>query len=125
MNEEANTVQVPARSRRRSLLMQMLGGEFLRKEYVLANLPFFIYLAVLGTLYIANSYFAVNRIREITRLENEIRDYQSRYITLKAALTEKCKSSHVAEILEGTGISESVEPPRLIEVKSPKPLHIY
>jgi hypothetical protein len=128
MSEPQNKFNEPAVEAKRSkggFLMQMLRGEFLQQQYFLNNIPFFFYLALLCTVYIANSYFAVNKIREITRLETDLREYQSRYITLKADITEKCKSSRLAAILEPTGIAESVEPPKIIVMKGSKPQHIY
>jgi hypothetical protein len=115
-NNETVTAIKPKKKRRFSILF-LLNGEFLQKDYFLKNLPFFLFIAVILAIYIANAYYAENKIREITQTENEIKELHAEFISLQAELTEKCKEYQVSKMLIPTGmlISDSV-PPRVINV---------
>lgn len=136
MSEEKNTIKSteesestlaskPKKKRRFSILF-LLNGEFLQKDYFLKNLPFFLFVAFILAVYIANAYYAENKIREITETENEIKELHAEFISLQAELTEKCKEYQVSEMLTPTGmnISDSV-PPRVINVNTTDYNKIY
>lgn len=136
MSQEKNTVKqseeadaplasTPKRKRRFSILF-LLNGEFLQKDYFLKNLPYFLFVAIILAIYIANAYYAENKIREITQTESEIKELHAEFISLQAELTEKCKEYQVSEMLIPTGmnISDSV-PPRVINVNTEDYNKIY
>lgn len=136
MSKEKNTVKQveeieaplaakPKRKRRFSILF-LLNGEFLQKDYFLKNLPYFLFVAVILAIYIANAYYAENKIREITQTENEIKELHAEFISLQAELTEKCKEYQVSKMLIPTGmqISDSI-PPRVINVSKEDYNKIY
>lgn len=126
-NEEAvNTTQTEVvKKKRRFSFMYLLNGEFLQKEYFLKNLPFVIFVAFLIAVYIANAYYAENKIREITSTENDIKELHAEYISLQAELTEKCKEYQVAEMLKNTGLQISLIPARVIKIKQEDYKKIY
>ena len=115
----------PKKKRRFSVLF-LLNGEFLQKEYFLKNLPFFLFIAVMLAIYIANAYYAENKIREITETESEIKELHAEFISLQAELTEKCKEYQVSKMLIPIGmeISDSI-PPRVITVNTDDYNKIY
>ena len=88
--EEDSSVAKPKKKKRYSILF-LLNGEFLQKAYFLRNLPFFLFVAFMLAIYIANAYYAENKIREITQTESEIKELHAEFISLQAELTEKCK----------------------------------
>lgn len=122
---EATLASKPKRKRRFSILF-LLNGEFLQKDYFLKNLPYFLFVAVILAIYIANAYYAENKIREITQTENEIKELHAEFISLQAELTEKCKEYQVSKMLIPTGmqISDSI-PPRVINVSKEDYNKIY
>jgi hypothetical protein len=113
------------KNRRRFSVLYLLNGEFLQREYFLKNLPFFFYVAFLLALYIANAYYAENKIREISKAESEIKELHSEYISLKAELTQRCKEYQVAAMLKETGVEVSIIPPRVITVNKTELDKIY
>ncbi len=115
-NEGPASVIKPKKKRRFSILF-LLNGEFLQRDYFLKNLPFFLFIAVMLAIYIANAYYAENKIREITQTEGEIKELHAEFISLQAELTEKCKEYEVSKTLIPVGmqISDSI-PPRVINV---------
>jgi hypothetical protein len=93
-----------------------LNGEFLQKEYFLKNLPFFLYVAFLLAIYIANTYYAEHKIREISLAESQIKELHSDRTSLKAELTQLRKEYQVADMLKATGVEVSNIPARLVRL---------
>lgn len=126
MEENIQEIQKEQLKRKRKFsILHLLNGEFLQKEYFLKNLPFFLYVAFILALYIANAYNAENKIREIGKTENEIKELHSEFISLKAELTQRCKEYQVANMLKESGVEIAVVPPRVIELSKEDLEKIY
>jgi hypothetical protein len=96
----------------------VFSGSFLTSEKTLQNLPFFLFLAVTAVLYIANGYYADDKIREANRLSNELKELRSEYISTKRELMFASKQSEVARAAAELGLTEPVVPPTKIVVDS-------
>lgn len=88
------------------------------KESATEMLPFLIFLSVLCMLYIANSHMAVKNIRNIDKLNKEVKELSWEYKSLKADLMFKSKLTEVAKKVDTLGIKELTEPPKKIVVNS-------
>ena len=69
-------------------------------------------------LYIANSYYAEKTIRQIDRVNQELKEMRSEYISTKSELMIMSRQSQVAASVEELGLKESVVPPKKIILKS-------
>jgi hypothetical protein len=88
------------------------------KESATEMMPFLIFLALLTMLYIANSHMAVKNIRDIDKLNKEVKELSWEYKSLKADLMFKSKLTEVAKKVDTLGIKELTEPPKKIIVSS-------
>jgi hypothetical protein len=88
------------------------------KEAATEALPFLIFISVLCMLYIANSHMAVKNIRNIDKLNKEVKELSWEYKSLKADLMFKSKLTEVAKKVDTLGIKELTEPPNKIVVSS-------
>ena len=88
------------------------------KESATAMMPFMIFLALLTMLYIANSHMAVKNIRDIDKLNKEVKELSWEYKSLKADLMFKSKLTEVAKKVDTLGLKELIEPPKKIIVSS-------
>lgn len=84
------------------------------KEDATAMLPFILFIAFLGMVYIANSHMAVNNIRAIDKLSKEVKELSYEYKSLKAELMFKSKLTEVQKKVDTLGIKELIEPPKKI-----------
>jgi hypothetical protein len=89
----------------------VLGGNFLRKEKSVRMLPYLLFLAILVMFYIANTYHAEKKEREIQALRKELKELRYEYITTRSELMHESQQSEVAIKLRGTEIKESRVPP--------------
>jgi len=88
------------------------------KEAATEMLPFLVFLSLLTMLYIANSHMAVKNIRDIDKLNKEVKELSWEYKSLKADLMFKSKLTEVAKKVDTLGIKELTEPPRKIIISS-------
>jgi hypothetical protein len=108
--------------RRRGVLAKALAsvfsGTFLGDDKSVQHLPFVLFLAFLAVMYIANGYYADDKIREANRLSNELKELRSEYISTKSELMFAGKQSEVAKAAARLGLKEPVVPPVKILVDS-------
>ena len=88
------------------------------KEAATDMLPFLLFLCVLCMLYIANSHMAVKNIRNIDKLNKEVKELSWEYKSLKADLMFKSKLTEVAKKVDTLGIKELTEPPKKIVINT-------
>ena len=122
--EEEIEVKIKAKSARKepensNLFFRRLfteGG--VSKESATEMLPFLIFLSVLCMLYIGNSHMAIKNIRNIDKLNKEVKELSWEYKSLKADLMFKSKLTEVARKVDTLGIKELTEPPKKIVINS-------
>jgi cell division protein FtsL len=70
-------------------------------------IPYLLFLAMLGLLYITNSHYAEKMVRETSKLEAEVENLRSDYTTLRAEFdTFIGKQSEIAEKAKALGLEE-------------------
>jgi hypothetical protein len=97
--------------------INIFSGNFLSKDYVIAQLPFIIFLTVIGLGYIANGFYAEKSVREISRINTELKELKSEYIISKSELMFMSNQTEVARAVAPFGLKESTVPPKKIVVK--------
>ncbi|MCW3078319.1 MAG: hypothetical protein JWO32_2928 [Bacteroidetes bacterium] len=111
-----------ARPRKKGVLAKGLGsvfsGTFLSSDKTLKHLPFILFLALIAIFYIANGYYADDKIREVNKVSNQLKELRSEYISTKSDLMFASKQSEVAKAAESMGLKEPVVPPTKIQVDS-------
>lgn len=97
---------------------EFLDGTVLTRKNVVKQLPFIIFLSVLAVMYIGNRYHAEKVIRDINKLQTEVKNLRAEEITTASELMKISKQSEVARLVKenNLGLEESTEPP--IKIKS-------
>lgn len=96
-------------SRRRRQRKRLFGY-----RWIVKNLPFFLFLSVLAIVYIANGHFADNTVRNINKVNRELKELQYEYKTLKSDVMFQTKQSKLAKSVEPLGLKELVVPPAIL-----------
>lgn len=99
-----------------SLVADLLNGNILTRDSFLDHLPYLLFLAFLSLVYISNGFLAEQNIRNLNKINTEIKELRSEYITIKSELMYKSKQSELAKIISERemGLLESFEPPKKI-----------
>jgi hypothetical protein len=112
----------PSKPRKKGVLAKGLSsvfsGTFLTNEKNLKHLPFVLFLGLIALFYIANGYYADDKIREVNKISNQLKELRSEYISTTSDLMFASKQSEVAKSAGQLGLKEPVVPPVKIEVDS-------
>lgn len=101
-------------------LSKIFGGAFLSDDRTIQHIPFILFLALIAILYIANGYYADDKIREVNKINNQIKELRTEYISSKSDLMFISKQSQVAAAVDTLGLKEPVVAPMKIEIDSAK-----
>lgn len=98
------------------MMIGVLNGSFLTKEKVLGNMPFILFCAGLMITYIAYGYHTERIVRDLHRMDHELKELRSEHITVRAQLEKMEQQSQVAAGIGELGLKESRVPPVKLEV---------
>ena len=96
-------------------------GDFFNYSWILKNISFFLFLAGLAVLYIANGHMSDNRIRRINETARKLKDLQYEYKTLKSEMMFKSRESEMVKAAQPMGLSLDTISPSRISLISRKP----
>lgn len=100
----------------RNFFTLMFTEGVVSKQAATEMLPFIIFVAFLGMIYIGNRHFAENNIRDIDKLSKEVKELSWDFKTLKADLMLKSTQTEVAKEVDTIGLIEPNEPPKKIVI---------
>ena len=99
---------------------QMFTKGIISTDAVTRALPFMLYLAFLAMIYIGNRHFAEKNIREIDKLDKEVKELNWDYKTAKAELAFKSTRGEVVKRVDSLGLKETLTPPQKLTVTEDK-----
>ena len=100
-------------------LRTILGGDFLTADMVRRQIWLFVLMVVFCIAYVAVRYQCQQDLLNIDRLENQLKDAKFKALSSSSTLTEKCRESHVLDILKQNKDSllhQADQPPYIIQV---------
>nr|WP_294795848.1 FtsL-like putative cell division protein [uncultured Mucilaginibacter sp.] len=109
---EKNATEIPD-----NFLMKFLTNGFITTDDATRALPFVLFLAFLGMVYIGNRHLAEKNIRKIDKLTKEVKELSWGYKVAKADMAFKSTLNEVAQRTDTLGIKESISPPQKIVLK--------
>lgn len=115
--EEVVEERRPTRELPDNFFTQLFTKGFLTTEKATNALPFVLFLALLGMVYIGNMHYAEKSVREIDALTKEVKELGWDYKSTKADMAFKSTLTEVAKRADTLGLSQSVDPPGKITVK--------
>lgn len=84
-------------------------------QWIVKNIPFFLFLSALTVLYIANGHRADKTIRKINSTNNELKELQFEYKTLKSEVMFKSQEVQIVKAAEPLGLKVSKEMPQRLQ----------
>ena len=109
--EEKRVKEIPD-----NVFTQLFTKGFVSTEAATNALPFIMYIAFLGMVYIGNRHLAEKNIRDIDKIGKEVKELNWDYKTTKADLAFKSTLTEVEKRTDTLGIKQSLQPPQKITV---------
>jgi hypothetical protein len=115
-------MSVKSKSSKKTGVKSFIGGAILTDDRITRQLPFLLFLVVLGMLLIANRNWAERTIRQVEVLQDTLDELRSESITLSAYLMDASRPSEVAKKVEeaNIGLQEPVRPPQKLVIQKNK-----
>lgn len=99
-------------SRFTSAVQKMADFDFnISREWMVRQIPFALFVMFLLLVHIYNVHTTERIIRKTDKLNREIKELRSEYITILSELMSESKQSSVAQKLDTLGIKELITPP--------------
>lgn len=83
-------------------------------RWIVKNIPFFLFTALLTVLYIANGHFADKNIRKINATAKHVKEMEYEFKTVKRDVIFRSKESELVKAVEPLGLKELTAPPMKI-----------
>jgi cell division protein FtsL len=110
--EAAKEEKVKETSRFTSAVQKMADFDFnISREWMVRQIPFALFVMFLLLVHIYNVHTTERIIRKTDKLNREIKELRSEYITILSELMSESKQSSVAQKLDTLGIKELITPP--------------
>ncbi len=100
-------------------LRTILGGDLLTTKIVRSQIWLFVLIVLFSIVYVAFRYQCQQDMITIDKLESELKDAKFKALSSSSTLTEKCRESHVLDILkqnEDSLLHQADQPPFIIEI---------
>ncbi len=83
-------------------------------KWIADSVPFFLFIALLAVMYIANGHYGDRTIRDITRTQKEIKELEYEYKTLKGEVMMRSREPEVVNAVTPLGLAlDSIPPYRI------------
>lgn len=100
-------------------LRKILGGDILNAQLVRSQIWLVVLIVLFTIVYVAFRYQCQQDMIAIDRLEAELKDAKYKALSSSSALTERCRESHILEMLKNNADSllhPAEQPPYIINV---------
>ncbi len=100
-------------------LRTILGGDLLTTQIVRSQIWLFIMIVAFTIIYVAFRYQCQQDMLTIDKLETKLKDAKFKALSSSSVLTEKCRESHVLDILKqnkDSMLHQADQPPYIIEI---------
>ena len=88
---------------------------WLKHQWIVQNIPFFLFLAGLAIVYIYNGHYSDNTIKDINKTSKELKELQYEYKTMKSEVMLRSKQSELAKAVAPLGLKELITPPYVLK----------
>jgi len=95
--------------------VKILEVDFFSREDIQKYLPFVLYCTLLAFIYISNRIHAEKRVRQINALQNEVKNAQADYYTIKSEIENITKPTEIAKRVEHLGLKQNIKPNEVIK----------
>jgi len=113
MTNETNTSSKP---KRQLTLLYILGGGVLKEDFIIRHTRLIVLIVVMLFIFISNRYTCLLKLRQIDRLQRELRDVKYESLEVSGQLTGSNRLSQIELLVKekGLDIETAQTPPYII-----------
>ncbi len=92
------------KKKKRFSFVYILGGGILKEDFIVKHTKMIVLIAILLFFYISNRYTCLIKLREIDRLQRELKEVKFEAFSVSAKLTGNTRPSQVEELVKRQGL---------------------
>ena len=98
-------------------IIYILGGGLLKEDFIVQHTRMIVLVVILLFFFIGNRYTCMQKLREIDRLQQQLRDVRFEALSISSELTGNGRQSQIELLIEEQGIE--------LEVAKNPPYELY
>ena len=98
-------------------IIYILGGGLLKEDFIVRDTRMIVLVVILLFFFIGNRYTCMQKLREIDRLQQQLRDVRFEALSISSELTGNSRQSQIELLIEEQGIE--------LEVAKNPPYELY
>jgi len=106
--EEKKQQKQAKRKEKKFSLLYILGGGILKEDFIVKHTKMIVLVVVLIFFFIGNRYTCMQKLREIDRLQQQLRDVRFEALSISSELTGNSRQSQIEFLIEEQGIELEV-----------------
>lgn len=104
MEEEKQQRKRGKKKEKRLSLLYILGGGVLKEDFIVRHTRMIVLVVILLFFFIGNRYTCMQKLREIDRLQQKLRDVRFEALSISSELTGNSRQSQIELLIEEQGI---------------------
>ncbi len=104
---ETNYKQPQKKKKKKVSLINILGGDILKEDFVVKQSKLIIMIAICFILFIGNRYSCLKKITQIEDLKKELKDLRYENLVILTKLTANSRQSQIEALVESKGLNLS------------------
>lgn len=104
MEEEQQQRKRGKKKEKRLSLLYILGGGVLKEDFIVRHTRMIVLIVILLFFFIGNRYTCMQKLREIDRLQQKLRDVRFEALSISSELTGNSRQSQIELLIEEQGI---------------------
>lgn len=89
---------------KRFSLLYLLGGGILKEDFVVKHTKMLVLIVLLAFFFIGNRYSCMQKLKEIDRLQQQLKDVRFEALSISSELTGNSRQSQVELLIEEQGL---------------------
>ncbi|MDO4755442.1 MAG: FtsL-like putative cell division protein [Parabacteroides sp.] len=89
-------------------ILYVLGGGILKEDFIVRHTRMIVLVVLLVFFFIGNRYTCMQKLREIDRLQQQLRDVRFEALSISSELTGSSRQSQIELLIEELGIELEV-----------------
>ena len=104
MEEQEQLNSRTGKKRKQFSFLYVLGGGILKEDFIVRHTRMIVLIVILIFFFIGNRYTCLQKLREIDRLQQQLRDVRFEALSISSELTGHSRQSQIEVLIEEQGI---------------------
>ncbi|OAV64963.1 hypothetical protein Barb7_02131 [Bacteroidales bacterium Barb7] len=92
------------KKKKKLTLIYILGGGILKEDFIVKHTKMIVFIVILMFVFISNRYTCIQQLKDIDRLQQQLKDVRLEALSVSSELTGSSRRSQIESLVEEQGI---------------------